>query len=87
MPCPMCGEPMEEMCEECGVFFEKQELIITDCLVLADDTCRCMDNGPLLKSTLACVSMRASSIGPNFSITMSGCAVPQQKTNPLQTTR
>ena len=26
----MCREPMGEMCEECGVFFEKQEFIVTD---------------------------------------------------------
>ena len=30
MLCPMCREPMGEMCEECGVFFEKQEYVITD---------------------------------------------------------
>ena len=30
MICPMCREPMGEMCEECGVFFEKQEFIVTD---------------------------------------------------------
>ena len=30
MLCPMCREPMEEMCEECGVFFEKQEFIVAD---------------------------------------------------------
>ena len=29
MLCPMCREPMGEMCEECGVF-EKQEYVITD---------------------------------------------------------
>ena len=26
----MCREPMGEMCEECGVFFEKQEFVVTD---------------------------------------------------------
>ena len=26
----MCREPMKEMCEECGVFYEKQEYIVTD---------------------------------------------------------
>ena len=26
----MCGEPMKEMCEECGVFYETQEFIVTD---------------------------------------------------------
>ena len=26
----MCREPMKEMCEECGVFYETQELIVTD---------------------------------------------------------
>jgi hypothetical protein len=30
MLCPTCGEPMGEMCEECGVFFEKPEYIVTD---------------------------------------------------------
>ena len=30
MLCPMCGEPMDGMCEECGVFFEKQEYIVSD---------------------------------------------------------
>ena len=30
MICPMCREPMGEMCEECGVFFEKQEFVVTD---------------------------------------------------------
>ncbi len=32
MSCPECREPMSEegMCEECGCFFEKQELIVTD---------------------------------------------------------
>ena len=30
MLCPMCREPMGEMCEECGVFFEKQEYVVTD---------------------------------------------------------
>ena len=30
MLCPMCGEPMKEMCEECGVFYETQEFIVTD---------------------------------------------------------
>ena len=30
MICPMCQEPMGEMCVECGVFFEKQEFIVTD---------------------------------------------------------
>ena len=30
MICPMCREPMGEMCEECGVFFEKPEFIVTD---------------------------------------------------------
>jgi len=28
--CPECNKPMEGMCEECGVTFEKQELIVTD---------------------------------------------------------
>ena len=30
--CPMCNEPMseDEMCYECGCFFEKQEFIVTD---------------------------------------------------------
>ena len=28
--CPMCREPMTEMCEECGVFYERQEFIVTD---------------------------------------------------------
>ena len=27
---PMCGEPMKDMCEECGVFYETQEFIVTD---------------------------------------------------------
>ncbi len=27
---PMCREPMGEMCEECGIFFEMQEFIVTD---------------------------------------------------------
>ena len=26
----MCREPMKEMCEECGVFYETQEFIVTD---------------------------------------------------------
>ena len=26
----MCGEPMKDMCEECGVFYETQEFIVTD---------------------------------------------------------
>ena len=26
----MCREPMGEMCEDCGVFFEKQEFVVTD---------------------------------------------------------
>ena len=26
----MCSEPMWGMCEECGVFFEKQEYIVSD---------------------------------------------------------
>ena len=26
----MCAQPMLEMCEECGVFYEKQEFIVTD---------------------------------------------------------
>ena len=30
MLCPMCGEPMKDMCEECGVFYETQEFIVTD---------------------------------------------------------
>ena len=30
MLCPMCREPMKEMCEECGVFYETQEFIVTD---------------------------------------------------------
>ncbi len=32
MLCPECHEPMSEneICEECGCFFEKQELVITD---------------------------------------------------------
>ena len=32
MLCPMCNEPMseDEMCYECGCFFEKQEFIVTD---------------------------------------------------------
>ena len=30
MLCPMCGEPMGEICEECGVFFEKQNFIVAD---------------------------------------------------------
>ena len=29
MLCPMCREPMEEMCYECGVFYEKPEYIVT----------------------------------------------------------
>ena len=28
--CPECNKPLEGMCEECGVTFEKQELIVTD---------------------------------------------------------
>ena len=28
--CPACNLPMEGMCEECGVTFEKPELIVTD---------------------------------------------------------
>ncbi len=27
---PLCGEPSEEMCEECGVSFENQQYIVTD---------------------------------------------------------
>ena len=30
MLCPMCREPMGEMCEECGVFFERERYIVTD---------------------------------------------------------
>ena len=30
MFCPVCREPMEEMCYECGVFYEKQEYVVTD---------------------------------------------------------
>ena len=30
MLCPMCREPMKEMCEECGVFYETQGFIVTD---------------------------------------------------------
>ena len=30
MLCPMCREPMKDMCEECGVFYETQEFIVTD---------------------------------------------------------
>ena len=30
MICPMCREPMGEMCEVCGVFYETQEFIVTD---------------------------------------------------------
>jgi hypothetical protein len=26
----MCGELMEEMCEEGGVFFQRQECVVTD---------------------------------------------------------
>ena len=30
MLCPMCREPMKEMCEECCVFYEMQKFIVTD---------------------------------------------------------
>jgi len=30
MLCPECREPMETMCEECGIFYDKPELIVTD---------------------------------------------------------
>ena len=30
MLCPMCGDPMQDMCYECGAFCEKQEFIVTD---------------------------------------------------------
>ena len=30
MLCPACGEPMTDICYECGAFYEKQEFIVTD---------------------------------------------------------
>ncbi len=30
MLCPVSREPMNEMCYECGVFYEKQEFVVTD---------------------------------------------------------
>ncbi len=30
MLCPECGRPMEKVCEECGVFYDVPELIVTD---------------------------------------------------------
>ena len=28
--CPECNKKMDEMCEECGCFYDKQELVVTD---------------------------------------------------------
>ena len=30
MLCPMCWNPMGEMCEECGVFYERERYVVTD---------------------------------------------------------
>ena len=30
MICPVCGDPMEETCYECGAFYEKPEFVVTD---------------------------------------------------------
>ena len=30
MLCPKCRKPMGEMCEDCGVFVEKPEFVVTD---------------------------------------------------------
>ena len=30
MLCPECHQPMEKMCEECGVFFDEPEYIVYD---------------------------------------------------------
>ena len=30
MLCPACGEPMTDICYECGAFYEKTEFIVTD---------------------------------------------------------
>ena len=30
MLCPTCGDPVDDVCYECGAFYEKQEYIVTD---------------------------------------------------------
>ena len=48
MLCPMCREPMKEMCEECGVFYENARVYCHRPKQLSDETqADLQETGPL----------------------------------------